>query len=308
MIDLFSNAVQFIASIFLLKSNQLFVLQTSLAGGILSNTLLMTGIGFLAGGAYRVEQHFNVVVAQTMGSLLLIAVTSLTVPSVSAIVLNLPQENLIRLSRGTAVVLLIIYGLYLFFQLKTHADMYNTPSEKVPKRRVKVQEGDATKGLAQMGAVASVSMGGANTKAHFADWDSKDEEDQPQISVAVAICVIIISTTLVAFNTQFATDSIQALTETTAVSQTFVGIFLLPLLSNDVTTIFVATKDRMDLCLALTVGKSLQTALLVTPLIVIVAWWIHVGLTLVFSGFEVAALFASTIIVNSLIADGRSNW
>ena len=88
----------------------------------------------------------------------------------------------------------------------------------------------------------------------------------------------------------------------------FVGIVLLPLLSNDITSVVNATKDHMDLSLALTVGRSLQTALLVTPLTVIIGWIIGKDLILQFQGFEVAATFGSTIIVNYLIADGKSNW
>lgn len=64
----------------------------------------------------------------------------------------------------------------------------------------------------------------------------------------------------------------------------------------------------MDLALALTSGRSLQTALLVIPLIVILGWIIDRPLTLRFQGFEVAATFGSTIIVNNLIDDGSSNW
>jgi Ca2+:H+ antiporter len=30
------------------------------------------------------------------------------------------MEGIVNLSHGTAIVLLIVYGLYLFFQLKTH--------------------------------------------------------------------------------------------------------------------------------------------------------------------------------------------
>jgi Ca2+:H+ antiporter len=32
------------------------------------------------------------------------------------------MEGIVNLSHGTAIVLLIVYGLYLFFQLKTHTE------------------------------------------------------------------------------------------------------------------------------------------------------------------------------------------
>jgi Ca2+:H+ antiporter len=72
------------------------------------------------------------------------------------------QLGVAPLSRGTAVILLFVYACYLFFQLKSHAEVYNRPSEKVEKRRTRVGKGDATKGIAQMGGAMSASAGGQN--------------------------------------------------------------------------------------------------------------------------------------------------
>ena len=57
---LFSNAVQLVLSVLLLKSRQLEVLQTSLIGTILSSMHLMLGLSFLLGGYGRPQQHYNV--------------------------------------------------------------------------------------------------------------------------------------------------------------------------------------------------------------------------------------------------------
>jgi Ca2+:H+ antiporter len=51
---------------------------------------------------------------------------------------------------GTSIILLFVYGCYLFFQLKSHTEIYNRPSPKVEKRRQKISEGDASRGLAQI--------------------------------------------------------------------------------------------------------------------------------------------------------------
>lgn len=57
------------------------IVQESLIGSILSNLLLVLGMCFFLGGANRVEQHFNVTVAQTAASLLSLAVGSLIIPA-----------------------------------------------------------------------------------------------------------------------------------------------------------------------------------------------------------------------------------
>ena len=59
--------------------------------------------------------------------------------------------------------------------------------------------------------------------------------------------------------------------ESQHITQTFVGFMILPLLSMDLSSIVTAMKDKMDLCIALTLERCMQTSLFVVPLIVIVA-------------------------------------
>ncbi len=299
-----SNAVQIITSIFLLKGRQIAVLQTSLIGSILSNLLLMTGLGFLLGGVTRFEQHFNITIAQLLGSLLLLAATSLMVPTASHFLVNTSQKDILRQSHGTSVVMLFSYGLWLVFQLHTHSEFYE-PSPKGEKREL--DPGTTQKGLAKIGAAYAATRG----SDHMRRQPAQDEEESevPRLNAWVAIAVIIVSTVLIAFNTQFATDSINVLLKQGGVSNTFVGLVILPLLSNDPTTIINACKDKMDLSLASTIGKCMQTALMVIPLVVIIAWTMGVDdMTLYFQGFEVVALFASILIVNYIVQNGKSTW
>lgn len=75
----FGNAVELIVSIIALAKDQILIVQTSLIGSILSNTLLVMGMSFFVGGINRLEQSFNVTVAQTASSLLFLAVSSLII-------------------------------------------------------------------------------------------------------------------------------------------------------------------------------------------------------------------------------------
>lgn len=49
---------------------------------MLSNLLLVLGMSFFLGGINRLEQHFNVTVAQTAASLLALCIASLIIPTV----------------------------------------------------------------------------------------------------------------------------------------------------------------------------------------------------------------------------------
>ncbi|EMR09958.1 calcium/proton exchanger [Pneumocystis murina B123] len=133
------NVVEMIISIIALNKGQLRIVQTSMLGSILSNDLLVLGICFIAGGLHYQEQQFNMTVAQTMSSLMAVATSSLLIPA--AFRLSLPgtdetNKNIIILSRGTSIILLIIYFLYLIFQLKTHTEFYETVIEDTHKELI----------------------------------------------------------------------------------------------------------------------------------------------------------------------------
>jgi Ca2+:H+ antiporter len=75
-----------------------------------------------------------------------------------------------------------------------------------------------------------------------------------------------------------------------------------------VSSITFALKNKMNLCIGIAVSSSLQIGLLVSPLLVLTGWVIDVPMTFFFELFETTVLFSSVLIVNYLIADGKSNW
>lgn len=62
--------------------DEITIVKTSLIGSMLSNLLLVLGMSFFLGGINRVEQFFNVTVAQTAASLLALCIASLIIPTV----------------------------------------------------------------------------------------------------------------------------------------------------------------------------------------------------------------------------------
>jgi Ca2+:H+ antiporter len=320
----FGNAVELIVSIQALIKDEITIVKTSLIGSMLSNLLLVLGMSFFLGGVNRPEQFFNVTVAQTAASLLALCIASLIIPTVFHNTIaedNDDTGDALRnqeLSHGTAVILLIVYGCYLFFQLKTHVEMYNAPSQKVPKRKSsKLEEGAANRGVAAIGAgTAAASGGGVNLKSLLNHPDDEEEEEEefesPSLSVIGALVTLAISTTLVAFCSEFMVDSINGLTDTGKISTTFVGLILLPIVGNaaeHATAVTVAIKDKMDLSIGVAVGSSMQIALLVFPFIVLLGWIMGKDcMTLYFDTFQIATLFVSVLLVNYLIQDGKSHW
>lgn len=188
----------------------------------------------------------------------------------------------------------------------------------MPKRKSgKKEEGDASRGIAAIGAgTAAASGGGVNMTTLFKNPNSEEEDEdefeEPSLSVIGALITLAISTTLVAFCSEFMVSSIDGLTATGHVSTTFVGLILLPIVGNaaeHATAVTVAIKDKMDLSIGVAVGSSMQIALLVFPLIVILGWILGKDcMTLYFDTFQIATLFVSVLLVNYLIQDGKSHW
>lgn len=313
------NAVELIVSILALVKDEINIVQTSLIGSILSNLLLVLGMCFFFGGVNRTEQHFNVTVAQTASSLLALAIGSLIIPTAFDLWSNRDATDLNRaddrgvaeLSRGTALILLAVYASYLLFQLKTHSAMYNEPSQKVEKRkRSKKNEGDTIRAIAQMGAGSAATGASQHHQSNLVPQQVEDEEETPNLTLIGALVTLLCSTVLVAFCAEFMVSGISAITcGSGAISPEFVGLILLPIVGNaaeHVTAVTVAIKDKMDLAIGVAIGSSMQIALLVLPLMVVIGWIIGKDMTLYFDGFQIAVLFVTVLLVNYLIQDGKS--
>lgn len=312
----FGNAVELIVSIIALTQGQILIVQTSLIGSMLSNLLLVMGMCFFFGGFNRIEQEFNMTVAQTASSLLFLAVAALLLPTAfqdfsSAPTTKNTKPGVAELSRGTAIMLLIVYACYLFFQLKSHAKMYQAPSRKNKKRNLKKHTRKMKNAIPERMRRKSESERLGTAESTDSE-DKPEEPETPQLSLTIAIVTLLISTVLVALNAEYLVDSINAITcGSSGISKNFVGLILLPIVGNaaeHATAVTVAVKDKMDLAIGVAVGSSMQIALLVLPFSVVLGWIIGADMTLYFDGFQISVLFVAVLLVNYLIQDGKSHW
>ncbi|KAK2623536.1 hypothetical protein QTJ16_007090 [Diplocarpon rosae] len=318
----FGNAVEMIVAIIALAKKEVIVVQTSLIGSILSNLLLVMGMCFFCGGLRREEQFFNVTVAQTAASLLALAVGSVIIPTCFDNFSDTPVSDVAALSRGTAVILLVVYCAYLYFQLKTHSTMFNEESQKVAMRPRKhaIPKGAVSKGLAKAGGIGA-GIGRTTLPDRppndeliraSAYEDADDAAEEPQLHIAVAWATLAGSTAIIGLCAEYMVDSIGAITESGAISVEFVGLILLPIVGNcteHAVAVTVAIKDKMDLAIGVAVGSSMQVSLFLIPLLVVIGWIMgQDAMNLSFDGFQVAVLFVAVLLVNYLIADGKSHW
>ncbi|KAK0130514.1 hypothetical protein ONS96_001031 [Cadophora gregata f. sp. sojae] len=132
----FGNAVELIIFIIALSKNEIRIVQASLLGSILANLLLILGMCFLIGGLRFREQIYNSTVTQMSACLLSLSVMSLLLPTAFHASFSDEQKTkantaVLKVSRGTSVILLFVYVLYLLFQLKSHAYMYESTPQHI---------------------------------------------------------------------------------------------------------------------------------------------------------------------------------
>ena len=243
------------------------------------------GCCFLAGGIRASEREFNATVASTMSSLMAVASAALIIPATLYTTISEHSKNGVEeddpniqlLSRGTAIILLLLYVLYIVFQLFTHHEFF-TDAETQSEEPVEEEDGP------------------------------KEGDTLPPIPAMVALIVV---TVFISFCADYLVDSIDAIVESAHISKTFIGLILIPIVGNaaeHVTAVVVALKGKMDLAVNVAIGSSLQIALFVTPFLVILGWIMGEPMSLHFEGFETVIFFLSVLVVNYLIQDGKSNY
>jgi Ca2+:H+ antiporter len=244
------------------------LVQASLIGSILGNLLLVMGLSFVWGGIHFQEQEFSETQVSANGSLLLLAVMVLVVPTVFHSVVggdagNAGVENL---SHIAAVILLALYGLFLLFQFKTHVHLFATEGQHS-------EEPEMTQRNAILLLVLATIMVSWMAEILLRSVEfAADDVGLPHLFIGVILLPLFGN----------------AAEHFTAVS--------------------VAAKDKMDLSFAIAIGSSTQIAVFVAPLMVLIAWALGVPLTFEFGELETVSVFLAVLIVNLIAADGKSNW
>jgi Ca2+:H+ antiporter len=222
-----------------------------------------------------------------MSSLMAVACASLIIPATLYAALRSSKaetdQHILMLSHGTAVILLVLYILYLYFQLYSHTHLFDVKAQQAQQ---------------------------ADVEAGQAEDEEEQKEGQVLTPIAAGVALVIV-TILVAVCAEYLVDSIDSIVETAHISKTFIGLVLLPIVGNaaeHVTAVIVAYKGKMDLAINVAIGSSMQIALFVTPFLVILGWIVDKPMTLHFQGFETVVFFLSVLVVNYLIQDGKSNY
>jgi Ca2+:H+ antiporter len=126
----FGSIVEIILFMVLIKSHEehkIQIIQAAILGSILATLLLCLGLCFIAGGMRRHEQEFHEAVSEVGSNLMLVAGMGLIVPALFSASVGETQrqgDKALKISRGAAIILLLAYCVYVFYQMQSHKTLY----------------------------------------------------------------------------------------------------------------------------------------------------------------------------------------
>lgn len=266
------NAAELIITIVALREGLLNVVKASIAGSIIGNILVVLGGAVLLGGLKNGEQSFDARVASTNASMMSLAVIVMMIPAVFYLApadAAMSHDDLIKLSDGSAIVLIVLYVLYLIYTIFTKSGQAEAPhfDEAATHDRKALY---TAIGLLLVSTLAIVFMseilvGALEPTAE--QWGLSD------LFVGVMLVPLVgnIAEHLVAVQT--------------------------------------AVKNKMDLTIGIAVGSGIQIALFVAPVLVLVSQFVGPQpMSLIFNNYELAALVGAVLIATLVSVDGRTNW
>ena len=270
----FGNAPELIIALVALKAGFFDMVRASIIGAILANLMLAMGVAFFLGGLRQHTQEYNAGAARLYSSMMLISAISLGVPSAFNRFFSpegtIHAEKIVNL--GTAFVLLAAYALYLIFLLKTHPDFFQSAAGPT---------------------------------------DEHGHEGAPW-SLGRTIGSLLGASALAAWMSEILVGAAEGTGKALGMSEVFIGIVFLAIIGGAAesgSAIAMARKNKLDLTIGIAMGSSIQIALFVAPVLVLLSGFIAPQpLELSFSRAEIGTLFLSVLIGAIVAGDGRSNW
>ncbi|XP_076928676.1 vacuolar cation/proton exchanger 1-like isoform X1 [Bidens hawaiensis] len=273
------NATELIIAIFALHKRKMHVLKYSLLGSILSNLLLVLGSSLLCGGIANINKHqkFDHKQANANTLLLLLGLLCHIAPLLFNLNMMDPLEidgaSVLQLSRASSIVMLFAYIAYLFFQLKTHTQVFEPLEDQ--------------------------------------DVDDNNIKETASIGCWSAFIWLCLMTLIIAVLSEYVVGTIEDASETWGISVSFISIILLPIVGNAAEhagSVIFAFKNKLDISLGVAMGSASQILMFVVPLCVVIAWIMGINMSLDFGLLETGCLAFSIFLTAFTLQDGNSHY
>jgi Ca2+:H+ antiporter len=264
------NLPEFFIGIFALKAGLVDVVRAALVGSVLANTLLVLGLAFIAGGLRHGPQKFGTEQTKMIATLLVLAAAAIAIPTIATAPGGPAHGHETELSVVVSVVLLIVFAASIPFSVA------RTSGGAAPDAAALADDGEATWPLWVAGAMLLVAGVGA---AFVSDWF---------------------------------VDALKPAMSSLGMSEAFAGLVVVAIAGNAVENVVgvrAMLADKGDLAISVILNSSLQVALALVPILVLVSLVLGgAPLTLVVSPLLVAALALTAVLAALVVVDGESTW
>ncbi|MHB8577689.1 MAG: calcium/proton exchanger, partial [Dehalococcoidia bacterium] len=264
----FGNAPELIITFFALRAGLVEVVKASITGSLLGNLLLVLGASCLAGGLRHGTQTFSRSLASTNATLLLIAVIGLFVPAVFLGSAGPTYQARVQHLSDGVAIILIVVYVLSLVFFLGHPE-----------------EGE--------GAVVA------------------SEENEPHWSVPRSAAVLLVGAVFTAWLSEILVHALEPTIADWGLSELFAGVILIPIVGNiaeHVVGVQLALRNKMEFSLIVSSGSSLQIALFVAPVLVLLSHLVGTPMNLVFSPLELTTVALAVLLVALVALDGESNW
>jgi Ca2+:H+ antiporter len=267
------SLAELLLALFVLAAGQADVVHAQITGSIMGTSLLGLGLAIVAGGLHQERQCFRRERAGLLSTLLVLVVLALLLPALFD-----------RTMRSVA------------------------------------QPGDIglrDEDLSLTVSVVLLLLYGANllyTLVTHRDVYASGEEEtaEPRWSVWTTLLALAVCTAAAALESELVSDALTDTAKVLGITPLFLGVIVLALvgtIADLFAAVWFARRDRMGAAMSICIGSSIQIALVVAPLLVILSWLIGSPMTLVFENpIELFAIAGTTFIVNAIAGDGETTW
>jgi len=265
------NIPELFIGFFAVKAGLYGLVLASMAGSIIGNIMLVLGLSILSGGLLYSFQTFDRNIARSHFSLLCFAGVSIVVP----LAFQLTSDGEPNVERGLIVIsfmmslfLLMIYVLGLVFSFVTHRNL-------------------------------------------FLQHESARNGTEPTWGLKSALIILVVAAALVALESEMLVATVEGTVKEIGLPEAFIGVVIVPVIGNvaeHASAILMATKNKVDISLEIAVGSSMQIAMFVAPVLVLLSFALGKPLIYVYDPFEVVAVLTGILIALFVFQDGKTYW
>ncbi len=269
----FGSIAELVLAVFVLVDGRADVVRSQITGSIIGTCLLGLGLAMMVGGFSRERQLFKRERAGLLSSLLILVLIALMLPAVADYVLRqAPAGHDVGISDE-------------FLTLGT--------------------------------SVVLLTLYGGNmvyTLVTHRNIFSRVDDDEPTAAHGIGgpLAILVAGTVAVAFEAELVSGALEATATSLHLSPLFLGVVVLALAGTSAdlfAAVLFAHRDKMGLVMDICLGSAIQIALVVSPILAVVSWFLGHPMTLVFGNpLDLFAIGATALIVNSVAGDGETTW